>query len=425
MKLMNYYCMLGAAMACAMAFSSCSGSDDSETPDNPVVEGELPAEVPYTDLQLTGTQREAMQASNEFAVSLMKDVMEMQGGESTVVSPFSLYTALSMVANGDKGTTRDRILEALGFGKGEAGLEQLNDFNSFMTRNLPTLDSRAYALVSNSVWLNNSMRVLEPFSESLEKWYGARVASLPDLHSDAARHQINEWCADKTRGMIPEFLKENLKGDMALINATYFAGIWTEGFRKEATAKATFTNQDGTRTQVDMMRQRFGRALYARTDDATVLGLPYGNGNFRMMCVLPDGDISEYAAGMTEASLRNEFAKAVKTPCVAAMPKFDIGSRQKLMELLKRKGLECLENPGLDAISPDGNLHVADVLQEARVSSDEGGTTGAAVTKIEMDMSSSGTEPKFPEVTLDRPFMFLIEETSTGTILFMGAVTKL
>lgn len=254
MKLMNYYCMLGAAMACAMAFSSCSGSDDSETPDNPVVEGELPAEVPYTDLQLTGTQREAMQASNEFAVSLMKDVMEMQGGESTVVSPFSLYTALSMVANGDKGTTRDRILEALGFGKGEAGLEQLNDFNSFMTRNLPTLDSRAYALVSNSVWLNNSMRVLEPFSESLEKWYGARVASLPDLHSDAARHQINEWCADKTRGMTPEFLKENLKGDMALINATYFAGIWTEGFRKEATAKATFTNQDGTRTPVDMMR---------------------------------------------------------------------------------------------------------------------------------------------------------------------------
>lgn len=410
--------------------SSCSSGSISETPDVPetpeINETEVPAESPYTALRLTAAQEETRKANNDFAVSLMGDVMAMQQGESTVLSPFSLYTALSMVANGDDGATRDRILESLGFGKGEAGLAMLNDFSSFMTGRLAELDTRAYALVSNSVWIGRNLRVLPSFTDALERWYGAEARTLPDLNGDAARRAINEWCSEKTRGMVPEFLRRNLSdADMAVVNATYFRGMWADGFDKRGTEKAVFHNLDGSKVRVDMMKRRVAGTRYARTDAASIVGLDYGNGNFRMTCVLPDGDIRDYVKGMTGSTLESELDKAVETKCMVRMPKFDVGSRQDITELLERRGLGCMMNPGFNAISPDGRLEVSKILQEARVSTDEGGTTGAVVTMAEIPGTSAGQELKDPEVTFDRPFLFVIEETSTGTILFIGAVTQL
>ena len=434
MKTFSYW--VAAFVAGTMMLSSCSGNGSGEAPETPedhevsgtdVNEGEVPAESPYTALRLTPAQEETRKASNDFAVSLMGDVMAMQQGESTVLSPFSLYTTLSMVANGDDGETRDRILETLGFGNGEAGLAMLNDFSSFMTGRLADLDTRAYALVSNSVWIGRSLRVLPSFTDALSRWYGAEARVLPDLKGDAARQTINEWCAEKTRGMVPEFLLQNL-GDstvMAVVNATYFRGMWADGFDRRATEKAVFHNLDGSGTRVDMMKRKVRGARYARTDAAAIVGLDYGNGNFRMTCVLPDGDIRDYVKGMTGSTLEAEISKTVEAKCMVRMPKFDVGSRQDITELLARRGLGCMMNPGFNAISPDGRLKVSKLLQEARVSTDEGGTTGAAVTMAEFAATGTGEEPQDPEVTLDRPFLFVIEETSTGTILFIGAVTRL
>lgn len=420
-------------MAGAVVLSSCSGNGSGEAPETPentevseteVSETEVPAESPYTALRLTPAQEETRKANNDFAVSLMGDVMAMQQGESTVLSPFSLYTALSMVANGDDGATRDRILEALGLGKGEGGLAMLNDFSSYMTGRLAELDTRAYALVSNSVWIGRSLRVLPSFTDALSRWYGAEARVLPDLKGDAVRQAINEWCAEKTRGMVPEFLRQNL-GDstvMAVVNATYFRGLWADGFDRRATEKAVFHNLDGSETRVDMMKRKVRGSRYARTDAASIVGLDYGNGNFRMTCVLPDGDIRDYVKGMTGSTLEADLDKAVETVFRVRMPKFDVGSRQDITELLERRGLGCMMNPGFNAISPDGRLAVSKLLQEARVSTDEGGTTGAVVSMAEIP--GTGFHYGEPEVTLDRPFLFVIEETSTGTILFIGAVTK-
>ncbi len=110
------------------------------------------------------------------------------------------------------------------------------------------------------------------------------------------------------------------------------------------------------------------------------------------------------------------------------MPKFDIGSNQDITRLLKSKGLDYMFDYGFNAIASDGSLlKVTQVLQETRVSTDEGGTLGAAVTMMGIDAALNPDAPEFKpvEITLDRPFLFMIEETSTGTILFIGAVTKL
>ena len=428
--------MLSAAAVATLALGACS-NDNPETPVIPddnqqensqenTNEKDLPDLKPYTELKLTPAQEAVRKANNEFAVSMMKDVMEMQEGESTVLSPFSLYTVLSMVSNGDNGATRDQLLRTLGFEGGEEGLAQMNEFNSFMMTQLPELDTRAYALVSNSMWVGRNMPVLPSFTASIEKWYSADVFSLPTLTDNNAREQINAWCADKTKGMIPEFLKNNLNGDVAVLNATYFKGIWESGFKKENTAKAQFTNLDGSKSQVDMMRQTT-HLHYAKTADAEIVGLDYGNGNFRMTCILPQAgtDLNAYVSRMTAASLQEDCAKAQSKECILRMPKFDIGSNQNLTKLLERRGLDLMFTPGCNAILSGNYLPIDAICQETRVSTDEGGTVGAAVTIAVWVGADPTVEPPKPvEVTFDRPFLFVIEETSTGTILFLGAVTK-
>lgn len=163
MKLNLFYLVATATMM--FGFCAC-GNDSPDINPNDNKGGEtvipngdaddIPEPKAYTTLNLTSSQEAAKQANNDFAVSLMKDVMEMQNGESTVISPFSLYSTLSMSANGDTGKTRDQILRVLGFDTGIAGLEGLNDFNSLLMSQLPQLDSRAYALVSNSMWFGNN-----------------------------------------------------------------------------------------------------------------------------------------------------------------------------------------------------------------------------------------------------------------------------
>lgn len=443
MKRLKFW-MLTASVLGMFAFASC-GNDTPDAPnntggDNPETEvkpddkpgeneGELPARKEYTALKLTASQEAAKEANNDFAVSLMKDVMEMQNGESTVISPFSLYSVLSMAANGDNGETRDEMLRALGFEPGQAGLDQLNDFNSMLMTQLPQLDSWAYALVSNSMWVGNNMQLLPTFTSTLDKWYAAEAYSLPTLCNENARNLINAWCSEKTKGMIPEFLKENLVATLAVINATYFKGIWSEGFEKNNTRKATFSNIDGTTSEVDMMKKIMGQAKYVKTTDAEIVGIPYGNGNFRMLCILPmqGSDVNTYAGRMTAAQLQADFAKADDTKCCLQMPKFDVSSNRNITEIVANKGLARMFSPGFNAISMSGQaLPMSMLLQEARVSTDEVGTVGAATTIATWEWLDPDTEIKEPaKVTLDRPFLFVIEETSTGTILFMGAVTKL
>ena len=168
---------------------------------------------------------------------------------------------------------------------------------------------------------------------------------------------------------------------------------------------------------------------YVKTADAEIVGIPYGNGNFRMVCILPSqgSDVNTYAGRMTAALLKDNIAKMETTKCRLRMPKFDVSSNQDITGLLAKKGLARMFSAGFNAISMSGQpLPMSMILQEARVSTDEFGTVGAATTIatwVGLDPDAEVKEPV--AVTLDRPFLFVIEETSTGTILFMGAVTKL
>lgn len=414
----------------ALAFGSlflysCHDSDmDKGEPDIP--DRDLSEEVPpphdYTGLILTPEQQKAREANNGFAVNLFKDVVAASGSENALTSAFSLNAALTMAANGDDGVTRDQIVSYLGY-ESDNGLRDANSFISYMAENLGTVDSRAYALVSNSVWTSPGVTLKSGFSNALTEWFDAESSQI-DLGSKEGMAAINQWCERKTNGMIKDFLKEPISAMLAIVNATYFKGMWETPFEKELTHSADFRNLDGTISKVKMMAG-LKSAGYAELSDAQVLSLDYGNGNFRMRCVLPQNgtDFNTFVSTMTPAVIESMFAAAQPEMCIVNMPKFNLSSRNDLDEILIKEGLTGLASPGFNNMV-EGSDILARVIQQTTVSTEEGGTEGATVTMVVGD-TSSDPGISYPEITLDRPFIFIIDESSTGTILFMGAVTKL
>lgn len=421
MKHLTYITLAFGSLFLFSCHDSGTNKGEPDIPDRDLSE-EIPPYHDYTRLILTPEQQKAREANNGFAVNLFKDVVAASGLENALTSPFSLNAALTMAANGDDGVTRDQIVSYLGYDS-DNGLRDANSFISYMAENLGSVDTRAYALVSNSVWTSTGVTLKSGFSNALAEWFDAE-SSQTDLGSKEGMDAINQWCERKTNGMIKDFLKEPIYAMLAIVNATYFKGMWESPFEKELTRSADFRNLDGSISKVNMMAG-LKSVAYAELSDAQVLSLNYGNGNFRMRCILPrEGtDFNSFVSTMTPAEIESKFAAAKPELCIVNMPKFNLSSRNDLDEILIKEGLTGLTSPGFNNMV-EGSDIIARVIQQTTVSTEEGGTEGAAVTMVIGD-TSSDPGISYPEITLDRPFIFIIDESSTGTILFMGSVARL
>lgn len=235
---------------------------------------------------------------------------------------------------------------------------------------------------------------------------------------------INKWGADHTNGLILQILDKPLTGDMALLNASYFKGWWTDPCDKNYTQKDKFRNLDGSVANVDMLSDT-RPVLHAYSNGMRVMALPYGNGNFRMVFAMPDEylDFNSFMQQVSYASVMESLGKGRTYNATIWFPKFNLSSNLDLLEVLRNNGLARLVDDGLDNIFLNGmKAAVSNALQKSSISTDEMGTVGAAITDIELKISGDPMEIEtFP---FDRPFIFFIEETSTSTVLFLGKVTK-
>lgn len=235
---------------------------------------------------------------------------------------------------------------------------------------------------------------------------------------------INKWGADHTNGLILQIIDKPLTGDMALLNASYFKGWWTDPFDKNYTQKDKFRNLDGSVANVDMLSDT-RPVLHAYGNGMRVMALPYGNGNFRMVFAMPDEylDFNSFMQQVSYASVMESLGKGRTYNATIWFPKFNLSSNLDLLEVLRNNGLARLVDDGLDNIFLNGmKAAVSNALQKSSISTDEMGTVGAAITDIELKISGDPMEIEtFP---FDRPFIFFIEETSTSTVLFLGKVTK-
>lgn len=427
---MKHFLRFLAVTVALLVMCACSESTSEDAPVPPVAEEngtgnpEIgPMQPVPTEFCLSQRQKAVADAQTDFAFRLFGEIAD--GSANHVASPLSLALALSMAANGADGATLSEIYSALGY----AGMrsEDVNTLNFQLSYVLPSLDPKMTLAIANSLWLDKGFPVLDSFKDDNTYWYDAEINDSMTLSSNDARTTINRWVSERTAGLIPELLKKNLAGCCALINTLYFKGEWKHNFDKELTTDANFTAHDGTVAKVPMMHSGCTYPGAKYEDGTMMVFLPYGNGNFVFTAIMPAQgvDPAQFAKTLTAAKWK-EISTTVTDHYYLTMPRFKLQSSHSLISPLQALGIyKAFDAAEADfsRLSPK-DTYICDVLQESKIIVDETGTEAASGTKIEM--ADSAVDPSCIEtIKLNRPFMFVISESSTGTILFTGAVNKL
>jgi len=402
---------LGIALAVA-----CSGATEPRPQPSPVLEA-LPR-------ALSAGEQKIIAANNEFSFSLFRQLGAAESDSNVFVSPLSASMALGMAMTGASGTTFDEMRATLGFGTtSESEIDQ--GYKSLITL-LRGLDPGVDFRIANSIWTREGFPVTPAFLDAGRTWFDAQAASL-DFASPNAVKSINDWVSTATAGKIPTIL-DQIKSDevMFLINAIYFKGSWRAKFDPALTIDAPFHGIAGDQPMKLMHRE--GTIRYMQTPAFSAVDLPYGNSAYSMSVLLPNVGQSVDAV---LASLRTDTWSAWTTQFQDAeldlhLPRLALTWERMLIPDLQALGMRAAFQAGgadFSRISPLGDrLFISTVKQKTYVNVNEEGTEAAAVTNVGISLTSAPLRTQF---RVDRPYVFVIRERLSGTILFLGAIRRM
>ncbi|MBO6247359.1 MAG: serpin family protein [Bacteroidales bacterium] len=408
------------ALSALAALSSCA---KSEAEDETVPVDEL---VPREDISLTRAETEYVQANNTFALELFKNVSAAESGKSMLLSPLSVTFAFGMVNNGAAGKTKDEINATLGFGE---DINSMNGFCSKMLKESAKVDPSTIVEIANAAVVNtmDGGKLKDAFVKTVENNYEAVIYNK-DFSKDDVKALINKWCSEKTRGMIPELLQDQVKPEefAYFLNATYFKGIWSSQFNKNDSKKESFILEDGSKTAVNMMHQKAKFNYSSIKGIGEALCLPYGNQAYRMLVFLPEADqtVQDLKASL-DIKTWNAFVSYMSGVEVdVKLPSFESEYSTDMAEILDKMGIHQAFQPSADFSEMTSTpVRISKVLQKAKIKVDEQGSEAAAVTSIVMGKNSVSAAPKSVVFHADRPFIYAITEVSTGAIFFIGQFT--
>lgn len=392
-------------------------------------EGLITGSTPERTLQLTKTQTRLVEADNLFGFDLFKEVAAHAGEENMFISPLSVSMALGMTMNGAKSATYDSLRYALGY----AGLsrQEINESYQDLIEQLTALDPRVALEIANAIWIRQGLPVEQPFIDVNKQYFDAEVTNL-NFDDPGSVDIINNWVASSTHDKITKIL-DSIPPEMVmyLMNAIYFKGDWTYQFDPEHTQEAPFYPTENEEVQCNMMSIE-GEFPYFETGNFQAVDLPYGDGDFSMVVLLPKQayhrsqlierlDLQQWLSWMDQFEKREGTLK---------LPKFTLEYKTLLNNMLKALGMEIAFDPGradFSGISQEvydqGNrLFISEVLHKTFVRVDEQGTEAAAVTSVGVGVTS--VQPDRFEMVVNRPFIFAIRERTSNTILFLGAITR-
>ncbi len=408
----------------------CIGCD----PETPQVKDPIQMSSPQpteqiTKVSLTAEEAAMVQSGNSLTFKLFP--LLQQGGKSFVFSPLSLQYALGMTANGASGKTLDQIVDALGFGN---DIGKLNALCNKLLNELPALDKEVKLQLADAILVNDKYPLLPSFKENVESTYYAAVENMSFADPDAVAAHINDWASRNTNGLIDKMLEADQINPNALaflMNALYFKAPWVpEG--AQPLFDSEFTRNEGFRPgvgcdaiEVPMMHtSRWWQ--YADMDDFQVLRIPYASGKFAMYILLPQGEISGFAANFPTLDWKDILSKMKTREIILSLPKFETSSSFNLNDALKALGVKdaFTDDAQFDLMfqDPEVQAFIDKVIQKARITVAEWGTEAAAVTVVAMAGNAMPADPPV-YFTCDHPFAYLIAEETSGTILFAGAYT--
>jgi len=377
----------------------------------------------------TSEQALLVEGNSAFAFELYQALREEEG--NLFYSPHSISVALAMTYAGARNQTAEQMADTLQFMLEQ---ERLHPAFNWLDAELAKRgegaegkDSKGFRLnIVNAIWGQKDYSFLSTFLDVLAENYGAGLRILDFINeTEKSRLAINEWVSDQTEGRIKDLIPQgaiDALTRLVLTNAIYFNAAWEHPFDEKMTADGPFYLLNGEQITVPMMRQTesFG---YTEGDGYQAVELLYDGGELSMVILLPEaGQFQAFEERLQAQQVDAIISGLQATQVGVNMPKFEFDSEFSLKDTLAEMGMPIAFSSGADFSGMTGNreLFISDVIHKAFVSVDEAGTEAAAATAVIMPGSA---EPEPPvEVTIDRPFIFLIHDINTGAILFVGRV---
>ena len=373
--------------------------------------------------ELTPAEKQLVESDNKFGFKLFKEIIKEEGGTNVFISPLSVSMALGMTYNGASGSTQEAMQTTLEL----SGLtiQEVNESYKSLIELLTGLDPKVKFQIANSIWYRQEFSFEEEFINLCKTYFNALVRGL-DFNDPNAADTINGWVEENTNGRIKEIVDKPIDPwiVMFLINAIYFKGTWTYEFDEELTKDDWFYLPDGSRKPCKMMEQR-SEYNYFSNPDFQAVDLPYGDGDFSMTVFLPhpQKNIDSLIAEFNEENWDNWINSFSKDSGDIYIPKFTLEYGIKLNDVLKALGMEIAFDPyraDFTRMYKPGGIWIDKVKHKTFVKVNEEGTEAAAVTSVEMGfVSVSGFYMR-----VDRPFVFVIRENKSQTILFMGKIVE-
>lgn len=437
-----------AMLMTATVLTGCGGGNDPSASSKPKVTSESKTSVDIKNFQeitlnkqeMPEQQKKFTKGINQFSYRIFE---KSENGKNIFLSPYSIATAFSMLANGAEGETKQEIMDLL-------KIRDLEKWNAYIKEYTGLYEKEETKLLTaNSVWVSNrfvlSPRAEQEFFAPLSAYYHGKQEQQ-DLSTDTAREKINNWVSENTDGMINPFLKNNLdlSVQMLLANAVYFKGDWALEFKKEDTKKLVFVGAS-KETKVDMMCMYGENFKYIEKNGIRGVELPYLGNNFAMDIIIPaeketcieEPDSDENKDKMTNTNIREHFGSLSQKEKDEIFDAFDKAETEKIftlkipkftMEYEAEKLEDSLKELGLStALSKNGNfdkiatgIYVDKILHKAKIEVDEKGTKASAVTGIMMKNDAAVLDGEEINFIVLQPFIYVIRDIQTGTILFMG-----
>jgi serpin B len=375
-----------------------------------------------------GTEMKTLVEGNTaFALQLYGKLRSTEG--NLALSPYSISSALAMTCAGARGETARQMEQTLHFDQSKTDLHAL--FGR-LDKTLKAAQGSNELTIANSLWPQKKYPFRHEFLNLLMKNYGATVTPLNyERDAEQARVTINQWVDGKTGHKIAEIIGPRVLDEstrMVLVNAIYFKGTWATPFPESATRPDKFYTKPDTTVTVPFMHKH-GKFSYGENDQLQLIALPYVGRKLEMLILLPrsrDG-IGQLENSLTAASLSAWTSAMRDQPVNVALPKFKMSSRFGLADTLRALGMKDAFDAKADFSGMDGShwLYISAVLHKAYVDVNEKGTEAAAATAVLMELGAAPPPAEPPrEFRADHPFLFLIRDSTTGSILFMGRVAQ-
>lgn len=369
------------------------------------------------------------QGNNRFAMELYGMACQADQTSNIFFSPLSISSALAMTYAGARGQTAEEMNDVLHFGTepGDIGEEFAVLLGSMSSGTLQGADSgEPFTLsIANGLWVADGFALLPSYVQEMQSRFDAAVENLDFIGApEASRETINGWIADKTLDRITNLIPSGMLDQetrVVLTNAVYFKASWDKPFEEAVTSDGRFMLADGSATVVPMMTQTefFD---YVSTEGCSAVELPYAGGGASMLILLPDGDIESFQQDLDTGKLTTIRSRMSRVNILLTMPRFEFTRSMQLGQILREMGMEMPFQGSADfsGITGQPNLYISEVMHKAFVKVDEEGTEAAAATAVIMNITAMPPPPV--EMTVNRPFIFLIIDEQTGSIVFMGRV---